>query len=110
MEWAWAGPTSMCGLRGTLGTPEVSFTNSISADFCNQKLWELIFLALEPWAGGPVWVWDSSFLRDSSGIFIHMGGCQHVRVCTPPASLDGCGFFNSVLVRLPFNWISDVPE
>ena len=29
---------SMCGLRGTLGTPEVSFTNSISADFCNQKL------------------------------------------------------------------------
>ena len=60
---------------------------------------------LETWwdLGDLVWVWDSSFLRYSSGIFIHMGGCQHVRVCTPPASLDGCGFLNSVLVRLPFN-------
>ena len=26
-------------------------------------------------------------------------------ICAPPASLDGCGFFNSVVVRLPFNSI-----
>ena len=25
-------------------------------------------------------------------------------------SLDGCGFFNSVVVRLPFSFISDVPQ
>ena len=30
--------------------------------------------------------------------------------CAPPTSLDGCGFFNSVVVRLPFSLISDVPE
>ena len=27
-----------------------------------------------------------------------------------PSSLDRCGFFKSVVVRLPFNLISDVPE
>ena len=25
----------------------------MSSGFCSQKLWGLIFLALEPWAGGP---------------------------------------------------------
>ena len=40
-------------LEELLGTPEVSFTDSIPAGFCSQKLWGLIFLALEPWAGGP---------------------------------------------------------
>ena len=28
-------------------------------------------------------------------------------ICTPPTSLDVCDFFNSVVVRLPFNSISD---
>ena len=27
-------------------------------------------------------------------------------ICTPPTSLDGCGFFSSILVRPPFNSIS----
>ena len=36
-----------------LGAPEVSSTDSIPTGFCSQKLWELIFLALEPLAGGP---------------------------------------------------------
>ena len=36
-----------------LGTPEVSSTNSTPASFCSQKLWRLIFLALEAWGGGP---------------------------------------------------------
>ena len=31
-------------------------------------------------------------------------------ICTPPTSLDGCGFFNSVIVRLLFNSISDGSE
>ena len=37
----------------------------------------------------------------------HMGVDQPGRICAPPTSLDGCGFFNSVVVRLPFTWISD---
>ena len=28
-------------------------------------------------------------------------------VCAPPTSLDGCGFFNSVVVTLPLSSISD---
>ena len=28
-------------------------------------------------------------------------------ISTPPTSLDACGFFNSVVVRFPFNSISD---
>ena len=34
-----------------LGAPEVSSTNSIPTGFYSLKLWGLIFLALEPWAG-----------------------------------------------------------
>ena len=39
-------------------------------------------------------------------------GCGAVPFCihSPPTSLDGCGFFNSVVVRFPFILISDVPE
>ena len=40
-------------LRGTAWAPEVSSTNPVPDGFCIQKLWELIFLALEPWAWGP---------------------------------------------------------
>ena len=36
-----------------LGIPEVSSIDSILACFCCQKLWGLIFLVLEPWAGEP---------------------------------------------------------
>ena len=31
----------------------VSSTDLIPTGFCSQKMWGLIFLALEPWAGGP---------------------------------------------------------
>ena len=36
-----------------LGAPEVSSAISIPTGFCRQKLWGLIFLALETWAAGP---------------------------------------------------------
>ena len=36
-----------------LGTLEFSSTDSIPSGFCNQQLQGLIFLALEPLAGGP---------------------------------------------------------
>ena len=35
-----------------------------------------------------------------------MWGTNPFLVCIPTASLDGCGFFNSVVVRLPFNSIT----
>ena len=34
-------------------------------------------------------------------------GTSPFHVSTPPTSLDGCGFFNSIVVGLPFNSISD---
>ena len=34
-------------------------------------------------------------------------GASPFRICAPPTGLDGYGFFNSVVVRLPFNSISD---
>ena len=37
-------------------------------------------------------------------------GTSMFLVCAPPTSLDGCGFFNSIVVRLPFNFISDSSE
>ena len=37
-------------------------------------------------------------------------GTSVFHVSAPPTSLDGCGFFNSVVVRLPFNSISDGSE
>ena len=36
-----------------LGAQEVSSTNLIPIGLCSQKLWGLIFLALQPWAGEP---------------------------------------------------------
>ena len=37
-------------------------------------------------------------------------GARAFCVCAPPTSHDTCGFFYSIVVRLPFNTISDVPE
>ena len=42
------------------------------------------------------------FLSTTHGL-----GTSPMHVSDPPTNLDGCGFFNSVIVRLPFNLISD---
>ena len=54
-------------------------------------------------------VWDSSLLRYPSQIFItiHGSGTSPFCVSAPLTSLDGCGFFHSIVVRFPFNLISD---
>ena len=60
------------------------------------------------WCGsGSPRSWDtpSKFLSTTHG-----WGASLFHVCAPPTSLDGCGFFNSVVVRLPFNKISDGSE
>ena len=57
-------------------------------------------------AGSPhSWDISSKFLSTMHGC----GTCP-ICVCTPPTSLNGCGFFNSLVVRLPFNSISDGSE
>ena len=69
---------STCRLRGTLGAPKVSSTDSISTGFCSQKWWGLIFQALEPWGGVPgvdlgLLTPKISLHVDVGPIFIHMG-------------------------------------
>ncbi|KAF6119961.1 hypothetical protein HJG60_010328 [Phyllostomus discolor] len=59
LSWCWSSEgvslnKSMCGfLRGTAWDSRSSSTNSVPTGFCSQKLWGLIFLAVEHWAGGP---------------------------------------------------------
>ena len=94
-----------------LRAPAASSTDSIPIGFHRQKLWGLIFLALEPWAGGPgVGLGLLALEISLPNFYPHGCGASPFCVCTFPTSLDRCGFFNSVVVRLPFNSISDVPE
>ena len=78
--------------------------------FCSQKLWRLIFLALEPWAGVPCVGLGLLALKISLPNFypplVDMG-TRSFQVSAPPTSLDGCGFFNFLVVRLPISSTSD---
>ena len=108
-EWvciSWCGGS----LRGSAWDSRCfSSIDSIPASFCSQKLWGLIFLAQEPWAGR-VWCgagtphsWQipPQFLSTTCGC-----GTNLFCISASPTSLDGCGLFNSVVVGLPFNSIS----
>ena len=96
-----------------LGAQVVSSTNSTPTGFCSQKLYGLIFLVLEPWARGPgcgagtPCSWDilPEFLSTTCGC-----GTSLFCICSPPTSLDGCGFFNSLVVKLPLKSVSDGSE
>ena len=93
-----------------LRAPAASSTNLILAGFLSQKLWGLTFLALNPWLGILGWGWDSSLLKYPSQIFILKGLGPVCSESTPllPVWMDVV--VNSIVVRLPFNLISDVPE
>ena len=55
----------------------------------------------------------TSHSQDISPEFLsttHRWGTSLFCICAPPTHLDGCGFFNSIVVRLPFNSISDSSE
>ena len=45
-----------------------------------------------------------------SNFYLLWYGTSPFCICAPLSSHFGCGFFNSVVVRLPFNSISDIPE
>ena len=92
--------------RNCLGLQQFLPLTLIPTGFCSQKVWGLIFLALETWASGPnigmgLLTPEISLLNFGTSLFGN---------CAPPNNLDGCGFFNSVVVRLPFNSISYFSE
>ena len=87
-----------------LRAPAASFTGSIPTVFRSQKGTHL------PGLGDLVWVWDST--PEISFPNFYPRGCGASLFCVRalPTSLDACGFFNSIVVRLLFNSISDFPE
>ena len=94
-------------------TPEISSTDSDPTGFCSQMLWGLTFLVLRTWAGGALCEAGTPHSQDIPPKFLsttHGCGTRLFCVSTSPTSLDGWSFFNSIVVRLPFNSISDGSE
>ena len=61
-----------------------------------------------PGLGGLVWDWDALFPSYPSWIFMHQMWMWYQPLpCLCVSYLDGYGFFSSIVVRLPFNSISD---
>ena len=103
-------------LRGTAWDSR-SFFHQLNPYWCLQP--EVIGTYLPGtgtlYLGGLVWDWDSWLPRNSSRIFTHYMWVRDqpvlcLRISTSPTSLDGCGFFNSVVVGLPFSSIYDSSE
>ena len=103
-EWVWVGE-SVCGSfkRNCLGLQH--FFHWLNPHWFLQP--EIVGLYLPgtgtlgwgDWYGaGTPWSWDipPEFLSTTSGC-----GTTPFYACIPAASLDGCGFFNSAVVRLP---------
>ena len=81
-------------LRGTAGAPTVSSTDSIPTGFEAGSCGALSSWSRNPGLGGLVWertphFWDipSEFLSTTHG-----WETSQFCICTPPTSLDGCGF------------------
>ena len=109
-EWV-----SLCvgSLRGTAWGSSSFFHRLNAHRFLSQTLWGLLFLALECWAVGAwcdVWTPHSRDIPPECVFTACMRGTSPFHICAPPTSLDGCGFFNSVVVRPPFNSIADSSE
>ena len=66
---------------------------------------------MKPWAVGPGVELGLLVPEISVHFYLpHGHGTSPFHVSTCPTSLDGCRFFNSIVVRLPFNSISDDSE
>ena len=50
------------------------------------------------------------FITPQNFYLPHMKWSSPFHVCAPPTHLDGCGFFISIVVRLPCSSISDYPK
>ena len=101
----------MCGFfkRNCVGLQRFYPPTQLPLVFAARRYGDSSSWHWNPGLGGLVWGWDSSFLRYPSWIFSHHTWMwdQPISCLCPPTSLDGCGFFNSVVVRLPVNLIAD---
>ena len=85
------------------GSLVVLFTSSNLTGFYSQKLWEFIFLALEPWAEGPGVGLGPLAPETSLPNFYppHVRvGTLLFRISASPTHLDMCSFFSSIVVGL----------
>ena len=106
---------SLCGgsLRGTAWGPRSFFHRLNLCWFLQPEVVGTYLpgtgtLGWGAWCGaGTPCSWDipPKFLSTTCGC-----GTSPFHVCAPSTSLDGCGFFNSTGVRLPFNSISGSAE
>ena len=104
----------MCGFfkRNCLGLQNFLPLTQSSLVFAARSCGDLPSWHWNPGLGGLLWGWGSSLPRSASWIFIHhmwVWG-QPVPCLHPPTSLDGYVFFNSEVVRFPFDLISDGSE
>ena len=101
---------SLCGgsLEGTAWGPRSFFPWLNPHWFLQPELWGLIFLALKPWVGG-LGMGLGLLTPEISLPNFYPVAVGPARPCLHPSSQSGwmcfC-FFNSVVVRLPFNLIS----
>ena len=119
LPWCWSSEGAILTRWVHVWVPQeelhralsASSTNSIPAGFHSQKLWGLIFPALESWARCPG-VDLGLLVPEISLPDFYLLGCRVSLFCihASPSRLDECGFFNSIVVRLPLNLIIDVPE
>ena len=101
---------SICGFfkKNCLGLQKFLLTQSLLF-FEASNCGDLSSWHWNPGLGGLVWVWDASFLRYPSQIFIPVDTGPACSASVTPTSLDDCGFL-AIVVGLPFNLISNVPE
>ena len=119
LPWCWGSEgvslsKSVCGFfKGNcLGLYKCLLPSHSLLVFAGRSYGDLPFWHWNPGLGVLIWGWDSSLLRYPSQILSITHGCgtSSFHVSAPCTSLDGYGFFDSVVVRLPFNCISDGSE
>ena len=110
-EWVWVGE-SICGFhkRNCLGLQQPPLPTQYPLVFAARSCGDLSSWHWNPGLGA--WCGSVTPHLEISLPNFYPRGCEAspFRVRTPPTSLHGCSFFNSVVVRLPVNSISDVPD
>ena len=112
LPWCWSSEgvslsKSLCGFfkRNCLGLQKFLPPTQSLLDFAARSYEDLSSWSWNPgvgaWCGAGTphsWGIPSKFLPTTCGC-----GTSLFHVSAPPTSLDVCGFFNSLVVRLPFN-------
>ena len=108
-EWVWVGE-SMYGLfkRNCLGLQEFLPPTQNALVFATRSCGNV---SSWHWNSGHCWcgvgIPPSQDIPSEFVSTAHGWAASPFCVCTPPTSLDGCAFFNSVAARFPFNLTSE---